>query len=183
MKLSLSLTVLMSIPTLTTNAVAKEKPAELKSKTSDTARWYLGAELFNGYGISLGQQWAKKIALEATFEKSETFSFFSSCAIDDELIHNDLTAVFSSRFFWGGSFNLKTGLYLRSLEEYCSSQDSQVERSIGAQISIGNRWNFERLFIGGDWIGAGLGSEIGAKDGNGSTGRFLGPRFTIGFFL
>jgi hypothetical protein len=183
MKLSLLLTTLFSLLTFNVTALAKEKPTESKPKTIDTAKWYVGAELFNGYGISVGQQWAKKIALEAIIEKSEKFSLFSSCAISDELIHNDLAAVFSSRFFWGGSFNLKTGLYLRSLEEYCSSQKSQVERSVGAQISIGNRWNFERIFIGGDWIGAGLGTKINPEEGNGSTGRFLGPRFTIGIFF
>lgn len=165
------------------SAFAKSKDKGSGGKPDDSGRWFIGAEVFNGFSLSGGVQYQGRLAIESSIEKTEPLTLFAPCSEGDDYVHRDLAAVFAGRIFFGGSFNLKAGAYARSLSDHCRSEEKGEMRSVGLQVSIGNRWVFERFYIGGDWIGAGIGTEVQTTESNRSTGRFLFPRFTLGVLL
>ncbi len=132
----------------------------------------LGAELYFGYSFVAGYQLNPDINLELWYDKLQYGSIFTPCSGDFE-ISNYYGA--RGRYFFGNSFNLSGYTYYKREKISCRTVDvnfiesrgtepaitivSRNDRNssgIGVGFSIGNRWQWENFYLGGEWFGFGV---------------------------
>ncbi len=108
------------------------------------------------YGLAAGAYLSSDMIMEASYAHGKTdFLIFN--------IFSDYTALHLKKF-WGNSFYTNTGFAMRKLgagfdlESIATGASdlkaSSSTTSIGVELAIGNRWQWDTFTLGCDWIGA-----------------------------
>ena len=139
----------------------------------------VGMELYFGHSYVLGYQIKPDINLELWHEKLDYAGLFSACGYG--LYRNSTFTGLRGRFYFGNSFNVSGFSYYKREKYTCGfrnrvttdSNGTQTEvksgssldrdyAAVGIGFSLGNRWQWENFYIGGEWFG--LGSDTVVKN-------------------
>lgn len=158
----------------------------------------LGAEIYFGFGYVVGYQLKPDLTLELWRENSSPLRLFTPCGSSEF----DLTFTGArGRFYFGNSFNVSGYSYYKREKWTCGSRhdvtiDSNGNRiedtvvssldrdyaSVGIGFSLGNRWQWENFYIGGEWFGLGVDTVVKNYHTNKPSdgGKIILSRLTIG---
>ena len=158
-----------------------------------------GMELYFGYSYVLGYQIKPDLNLELWYDTLDYIRLFGGCAYSVSASSTFTGA--RGRFYFGNSFNVSGYSYYRREKYICeighrvatdsngtqtqitsgSSMDKDYA-ALGVGFSLGNRWQWENFYIGGEWFGLGLDTVVknyrSNKASNGA--KLILSRLTIG---
>ncbi len=150
-------------PDQTKNDNTNQPKSSKENRKQITANF--GTELSYGYNFVAGYHFLPDLIAEIWFEKD--LQGTSGCRRFD--IQNTNYFGIRSRYFFGNSFNISAFSYYVRSKYNCVSFTwadgpkepyeilrNQNYASLGAGFSLGNRWQWDNFYLGGEWIGLGI---------------------------
>lgn len=137
---------------------AEQQADEIKTSTSENSsaharmgkNYYLGAEIgsipFSTQGVVVGYYLKPDFILEGAYDRFA----YNSTTVDVEITNIQAR----SKKFWGNSFYTSHGLGYRTAKldvKVLGESASATISSLGLDLGIGNRWQWDRFSIGIDW--------------------------------
>lgn len=138
--------IILLLLALTTQAFAGNSQENRKSLDYQATMGLGNLELASGYGLSLSKFLDENSLLGVTAKVG------IQSDVDDDRDQRETNFDVHFKRFLGNSFYLNPKLYYLNWNDPRENLPERSLTSIGAGVSLGNQWQWERFTVGADWL-------------------------------